>query len=411
MKQSRKHIVKCTFHSTSLKNTQEKLFKTLFGSVRHNTVILPNIGKLYYNYSLSTKRYHVVSYSLFIMQHMYKSANKYVNGAYQIAKHFKKYFPKFVLRVYFDVSLFHHKQTYKYLEWMHNMGHQLVMYDCPRFKLNSRHHQGTFGTLMRYLPYFKHLRNDAKCCFVIDADYYSDNVNKLKCTLQLYGQKIRQLIASRAHFFRYQWVACINENRIQWVIEPSDFVAGSFNACTMQFPMHLLSDFLLRDVYAIANTYPTLYKSCIQYKKKNHPIFWYGIDEFFLSNVLKVYLDKHNIPYMTHYTFKRLDWILHTMLLNKKVKQNNHKILQHLLQLFNAHFETSFETIDKVLEHIGKEYDFKRKTNKHKMYLFLRKEILKLYTDNLIQLQKNHQKCLLSMDTYLDDTNNLKISS
>lgn len=410
-KRSRKKNLPRVFSLKTVSNPSKKLFHALFKSNHSDSVILQNIGTLYYNYSLnSTKTYNVISMSLFIMKDMYKTFHMYIDGARKIATHYKKYFPNFILRVYFDGSLFSHAKSRKFLLWMHNSGQQLVMYDCPKFKSDSTHHQGTFGTLMRYLPYFQHVQNDVKCSFVIDADTYVYDKTKFLFYLEYYGKLTQRFIHSRAQFMREHWVVCMSENHIRWVINPSDFVLGSTNASKMRLPMDLLSDFLTRDVYEIPKKHTSLYKKCMCYKKKNHPIFWYGIDEYFLSNVLKVYLDKQRIAYATMYRSPKFAWILTTMLFNKKVIYTKHDSLTLLLKRFNTHFKTSFRTIQDVITHFGKTYDYKRKTNKHLMYSFFREEVLKLHTDGFVQLTDDHYKCLLSMKTYWDDTNNFKIS-
>ena len=370
------------------------------------TINIKNIGKFIYNYKITNKKYNIICISLFKMKHSYRNFKIYSDGVLEIHKYYKKYFPNFILRIYYDKSVIDDNEFKKLYKVLNENKQQLVFFDCPKFKLDKKYHRGIFGMFMRFIPYFSFKGNDVNVSTVMDAEPLS--LRKINLFLKYHSIHIYKFIKSNAYFLR-QYRICFN---MPWIIKQKDFVLGFYNASKYKFPIKLLTKFLNKDIYNIKKKYPHSYIKAIKYKKNNDSIYWYGSDEFFLTNILKLYLDKHKIKYMTYIkiSYKNFLSVLQEGVFKNTFNEKNKKIYYKITKLINKKFNKNFNNVNNIIYYIGNNYDYTRKTDKHKIYEYLRNIIITLYKKYKKLLNINNYKCLLKIDKYYDDTNNIVIT-
>lgn len=82
-------------------------------------------------------------------------AYKYADGALGYAQLAARIFPDWVIRVYYDRSLYDRDEIHIWepvLEQLKRQKNvQLVEFTCPRFMIDTRHHIGLFGTVTRFM--------------------------------------------------------------------------------------------------------------------------------------------------------------------------------------------------------------------------------------------------------------------
>lgn len=107
----------------------------------------------------------LISSSLFKMAHSYRNFEKYVNYLTDILTHL----PPFAqLRIYVDMTT---EYLITHPKIASNPNIEIVKYDCPAFHIDSgKFHDGTFGTLMRFLPCFEPFPTGIKYVWITDID-------------------------------------------------------------------------------------------------------------------------------------------------------------------------------------------------------------------------------------------------
>ena len=131
---------------------------------------IDKIGNFTYNYKITNKKFNIICISLFKMKNSYREFKIYTDGILEIFKHYKKYFPDFILRIYFDDSVVDNKEFIKLYNILNKNNQQLIHFDCPKFKLDKKYHRGIFGMMIRFLPYFYFKNNDTNISLVLDAE-------------------------------------------------------------------------------------------------------------------------------------------------------------------------------------------------------------------------------------------------
>jgi hypothetical protein len=369
-----------------------------------NSIIeIKNIGTFKYNYKIDPNiKYNIISIVLFKMKHSYKNFKSYIDGLFEIKKYYKKYLPDFVIRLYYDKSVINDKDFIKLYKLYNESGEQLVEYECSYYK-NGVFHKGTFLTLIRYIPFFNFKYNDTNIVYIYDAD-----AAKKIISFKYNAYNLKKFIDSNAEFFRTYWI-CHNPFHIPI---QKNFILGFGNSSKIKFPLKLFKDFI-KNAYKIKDLYSKLYEKVMKNKKHNDPIFFYGIDEFFLSTIIKTYLDKHKIKYMTYIKpdYQSLYDSLNNRIFYKSITNKNKYIYNEIINLINKKFNKNFKNINELFYYIGKEIDYERKTDKHKIYEYFRKIIISLYPKYKKELNINQYDCLVKIDKYYDNTNQLVITN
>lgn len=236
--------------------------------------------------------------SVFKMKKAYKESNIYQKGVMTILKQLDKVYKKMgiVYRIYHDESIRDDKKWIRVIdEALKREYCELVEYTVPQFK-DGVFHKGIFGMFMRFLPLFTGPK---------DWEIYecADIDNKIPLSL------LQQFIKDKSIFY-FKTTPCnylIQHNRIP-TLKTSRRIIGSTFMSKVQFDEKLFSDFI-EDIYNkgpkyqyfvdnISKTTTPYFKNKYNLKEDKEHGMIYGVDEFFLNDVLLRYIIEHKIPYV-----------------------------------------------------------------------------------------------------------------
>jgi len=362
------------------------------------TFEIENLGTFTYNYVINSKKYNVISSCLFKASDV-SNFNRYTVNLLkfkdlEIVKN-----KEFVFRLYYDESILQDEYIKKIWNKL-NKYYQLVKYDCPKFKNNDGRHNGTFGTLMRLLPFHDFPQNDVNMVYIIDVD---GNLKNKEKKLNLFVNFMNKYDLNLIYTYWY----CHSPHHN---INIENFVLGQLFLVKIKIPIDFLTNFINNVVENIFEIYKKLKnKITKQTDKKYHHKFFYGVDEIYNELYLKLYVDKNKIKYgryvAAHYT--GLYKILQEMFVS--IKNENTKIkIQKIIQKLNKKFKTNYNDVFEFID-IFKDYDYKRKTNMYQQYEYFYKKIIKFYSKNMDLEKPNKFKCFGRIPKFIDDTNNLEI--
>jgi hypothetical protein len=229
---------------------------------------------------------NVVSLSLFKMTQGYKRFDKYINGFDILMKNLVNKLPNFRALLFVDNTIIEDKQLFDRIKRYKQDKLIIIQYHCPRF-IKDKKHIELFGTLMRFLPFFDFPENFTD--FVISSDIDVPNISDLNNLNDdyRYFSKIKS-------DFNYD-PAMFSELYMQHAIQSDDYhiLAGRFMGRT-KFPISILTNFLSCVLNKSCSDIKVIQR-ILDYDK--YDTFPYGIDEYFLNNVLIKYIKEHH---MTH---------------------------------------------------------------------------------------------------------------
>lgn len=229
-------------------------------------------------YSSNNNYQYLLSTSFFYLENSYKSYHRYINGIRKIIEFINKY-DKFALRIYYDKSINEHDKFKEFVDEIKNnkslsVGKvQLVEYSCLKF-IKGSFHLGTFGTLMRFLPFFEN--SHYKVIYILDIDdlgyeYIAKFIYKLEQTdkylmfydIENYGKRYEDKL----------------NNKYGYCVLANVYLQN------YRYDIKLMTDFL--DSLSSNKLYKMLEEintKLFSYKKLPQDILkTYGIDEYFLN--------------------------------------------------------------------------------------------------------------------------------
>ena len=227
--------------------------------------------------------YKIISCVFFKKEDLYKDITNYINGLSDIIKNYKKNYPLFRLRIYYDNSVIEDLNTIL----INNNDNHIELYHYHIDLLyNKTSHKGTIGTLIRFLPLFNLEYHTVNTCLILDIDdkirpdhlelidYYEKNALKLVYRSRPSYKLLERLIKIKN---RYPVVAC-------------------FIYSIIQLPYKIFSNFF-------ENLYFKQDPKIINNIKKTTilNIYEYGVDEYFINQYYLNYINKKNIKYYLLY--------------------------------------------------------------------------------------------------------------
>lgn len=246
------------------------------------------------------KRNVLLSCSLFKMAHSYRHFGKYENYLSEIIKHL----PAFArLCIYVDM-------TTAYLATEHiiasNPNIRIVHYDCPRFHIKSgTFHDGTFGTLMRFLPCFEPFPPGIKYIWVTDIDLsYKGFTHEV----------IKRLEAAKADVL-YMTSICY---AVPWSKNKYSIMGGRF-ITQHSFPRSIIETFVADlDAGKFATEIKQLHDYIRLYRAKKSGSeaisrFPYGTDEFFTNSHMMHHIKTHYTKAVVHIVLGNFGTIKRTL--------------------------------------------------------------------------------------------------
>jgi len=228
----------------------------------------------------------VVSTSLFKMQKGYKYFEKYMRGLEMAITEFSKKIPNLKFLLFIDDSISEDPTLFNRIKKMNNGKLIIMHFGCPiGFQGGSLGHIELFGTLVRFLPFFKYDTNFTRHVICIDADIDPTDLDYLVLNYKIF-QKTKSQYQYDTNMF-YELLA-------KWSLVDDYTILAGRHMCKYKFPLPLLIDYIdciknqtCKDMAII--------KSFMDYQK--YHTFPYGTDEFFLNHILLPYMKTHKITY------------------------------------------------------------------------------------------------------------------
>jgi hypothetical protein len=249
-----------------------------------SVVKIKDLGTFTYNYKIDPdKKYNVISAVLF------KSANvtnfsRYTDNLLKYVK-LKQIIDKtFVFRLYYDNSILDDDYI-KTIFYFLNRDYQLVHYDCPAFKDDNGLHNGTFGTLMRFLPFHDFPENDVDNCYISDVDIKFEYVEQILHKFLKFQNKYKLKLIYEA------WICYKSPHNIN----RNNYIRANC-LLNQKIPLNFLIHYVNDIVPILLQKYEKLKINILnQSSKKYKHKFFYGVDEIYLELYLKTYFDKKKL--------------------------------------------------------------------------------------------------------------------
>ena len=267
----------------------------------------------------------LISSVAFKMKNSYKDSSIYTDGLLEQLKFLDSSNKKFTYRLYFDQSIEKDKNWKVVLKEMKKRSYtELFKYECEILK-DGDYHDGVFGTFMRFLPLFTENKNNKEweVFMSTDVDFKIDNVcfeqmEKFKNSDEKFFIKLPKCYHLKS------WISHLEMPKKYSLV----VLGGSF-ASKITFNKKLLLDFLINIIEE-----GKYFKNFIKYndlaspsflKNKEHDKFIYGMDEYFLIDVLLKDIRKRDIPILIY------NWYIHYtgLLIQIKNLNNNFKDLNN----------------------------------------------------------------------------------
>lgn len=259
------------------------------------------------------EKYNIVSVSAFIADNPYKTTIKYYTGLKIFIKHFKKIFPGFMLRIYYDDSIttllhddiVNKEVTNKWIPLWNKLTAlayiQLVHYSCPAFK-NGKLHDGVFGSVVRFYPIFDFNDNkNLNMVIVSDIDVTYGHILKIadgisymkrRNTLVHYSSNTCYTSTQRFDIFSTQYV-----EKHPYAMLPNKIITR------VKFPKNIFKNFF-DCMQHLDNPVCSILRNFIHNERNNmkkamnlnnNSDFVYGIDEYILYQYIYEYIVKKQI--------------------------------------------------------------------------------------------------------------------
>ena len=275
---------------------------------------------------------------------------------------------------------------------------ELVKFSCKSLKKNKIYHRGTFSTFIRFFPMFNFENNDSNIVIISDIDWGS--IKHIKSKFKMLDnykyikqkEKLNLLIDTTFH-----------QANVKYDYIYKNIKIGYFVSYNMLNIIKINKNILIKYIKNIDDTnikVPyTIYDNSINYKfsskyellknkkslinKSGNNKIIYGIDEYFLNNILKKYLINNKKSIGIVINIGLLDNIYYYL------KNNNYKLTGDELYIYKYFFEFVFKGIVK---------DYKYKSIQ-KSYNILDKYLYDIYTseNKKYKLNKEQKKIFKKM--------------
>ena len=261
---------------------------------------------------------HLICCSLFKMKNSYKDFSMYTEGIYEILNFYDSSGQDIIFRIYFDESLDEEESWKEVLQEIEKREYtELVKYECERVK-EGKFHDGVFGTLMRFLPLFdseKEKKWNIYSCVDVDWKQETD-ADFFKIVEFFEKSKQKFFIKLPKCYDKKPWIEPYKTKGHSLAIIASGF------STKITFSKNLLLNFLL-DIMKKGKVFQKFmdnYKNVAKIFEKNisNDMFIYGVDEYFLGEVILKNIAKKKIDVLIYHW-----WITYTGLLVQIRKANN----------------------------------------------------------------------------------------
>ena len=368
-----------------------------------------------------SKKINIVSTVFFKMKDSgYKPFSRYLMGVQYLANVIKKTLPNFSLRLFIDDTIYSDANIMDRLNKI--KGIQLVHYSCPNFIVNG-FHRGTFGTLVRFFPMFDFKNNDANYVIITDIDWHNDaNVENKFRVIKTYDLLKKNKKLNNLHLFIDASVSHMGKqfNYLKKLKTIAPMLVAGQILSTAKVNHSILEDYLL-EVDKTNKIYSN-YSQNINYlfKKSKNMKFVFGVDEYFLNNVLLQYLENNNLEFGIRLTYTITNLIFYKMFKNFDIKKLDNNLSEQdkiiLKKLFNyvlagidnykfVNLRDAFMLMDKYtyVENFNKKLSekqiiiFKRVVD---FFKYIKKNNIKIFNQHKLDFILNEMQKRVSIDEY-----------
>lgn len=278
----------------------------------------------------------------------YKSFTRYLEGLKILNKLAEE--NNMEVRLFIDQTIYSDKQIMKMLRKLNRT--KLVLYTCKDF-LVGKNHVGLFGTMVRFFPLFDFPNNDARTVFITDADVTLKDLKYNQFTIRDEIQK-RNLQDSIKVGFRgnyFHSISVTKQTTLPYCIA-SNLVGFT------RLDVDPLYDYLKTlETYMHDDTRPTKILSDYgikkaDYKRKCENNICFGVDEYFINDVLFKYLMKRKQPmcYFVSFNIPNFNYYLHPGSPDVQKTATGEYIKQYSQAMKTVHLDGySFEQLDGLI--------------------------------------------------------------
>lgn len=259
-------------------------YNKIIGGKKDTIIINEKLDNVNYNFEIDNyfdldKNDLLITVCLFLDKNdSEKKHNKYLNGLKNLYKWTNE--NKYILRIYYDESVVDIIKNNYIKDDI-----QLYKYNFPDFfdkKLNK--HFDTFGTLIRFLPFFDIKYHKSSKILCVDLDIYGNLTNLHKYMIKLSKDK---RIKEPYKFFNrfgigycYKYLTRLQESNVEHL----PYTACAIYLENISFPIEIYTNFINK----------CLLNNCDEYTNFSNK-YQYGVDEHFLNKFLYKYIKKNNI--------------------------------------------------------------------------------------------------------------------
>jgi len=273
---------------------------------------------------------NAITMCYFTMKNPYKKLELY--SAYldrQLCMISKSFLSDWTIYLFIDDSVIN-ETIIKKLITDNNKNLTIIKYECKEFKVDNKYHDGTFGSIVRFMPFF----NDGffskhKYIFSTDVD-----------TKQLLISE-RDINKMEKHDIQMLWGSYIYYNK-PWA-KKVNILAGCLLLKNINFPKSMIIKYLEK----INEGKYNILKDDIKLEKyKNINKFYYGTDEYFLNHFVYKYIKKHNIKYATK-TYISIDQLYKSIYykFGGKIKELADKLIKYYEKIFEEHKDDDYTVV------------------------------------------------------------------
>jgi hypothetical protein len=300
-----------------------------------------------------SKKINIISTVLFKLKTTgYKPFLKYVNGVQFLSNVMHKKLPGFHLRLFIDDTIYSDEESMKKLKAIKDI--QIVRYSCPNFIVGG-FHRGMFGTLVRLFPMFDFKNNDANHVIITDIDYISEknveiNILVIKAYLILKNHKKLENLYLICENFGVLGKFGIDKNlsldnyaKNLKIIIPH--ISAGLIINTKRISMNPLINYLknIDSNKEVHSSYSKNTKLLYNKYKSNNKKFVFGVDEYFLNNILLPYIDENKLEFCARIKYNIINIIYNKLFFNKKIRKD---LSEKDIKFFTIFFNYLLKNID-----------------------------------------------------------------
>lgn len=303
---------------------------------------------------------NALSFAFFKMRNPYRDFEKYVTHLKNFFKLIERrqYMKNWTIYMFIDNSVIDNGYV-KSLINSNNENLSIIKYKCKEFMLDDTYHDGTFGTVVRFMPLFDY-DFFGKHKFIMSSD--------IDVAISHFSE--RDLIKMKKNNANILWTSYIYYNK-PWSIGKRTMTAGGLISMDIKFPKELLDNYL-HDLSI--GKYDKIIEKFITNKSVEVVRFQYGTDEHFLNTVFINYIMNNKITFIAkkYVTIEALYKSVYYKY-DGKIKELAKKLLDHYTKIYYLDDNEKKNNVNMEIEKIDHEFyniivnDVKYK--KYKSYL------------------------------------------